>query len=158
MLEEIRRPIRIDDWNQMVIQFNKLEKRVTELEEKLKEQEPPKVTEELVYDRFFESPDEFFVWDETVMYTFPFKIEEDIICKEDYQSLSNLYAFDKEIKKDIEKMLSENKNIHLIVNIDEKEISKKKVAIKWNVDKVDDEPKSKKKQWRPKKKRWWFGL
>ena len=142
----------------MVIQFNKLEKRVTELEEKLKEQEPPKVTEELVYDRFFESPDEFFVWDETVMYTFPFKIEEDIICKEDYQSLSNLYAFDKEIKKDIEKMLSENKNIHLIVNIDEKEISKKKVAIKWNVDKVDDEPKSKKKQWRPKKKRWWFGL
>ena len=142
----------------MVIQFNKLEKRVTELEEKLKEQEPPKVTEELVYDRFFESPDEFFVWDGTVMYTFPFKIEEDIICKEDYQSLSNLYAFDKEIKKDIEKMLSENKNIHLIVNIDEKEISKKKVAIKWNVDKVDDEPKSKKKQWRPKKKRWWFGL
>jgi hypothetical protein len=61
MLEEIRRPIRIDDWNQMVIQFNKLEKRVVELEEKLKEQEPPKVTEELVYDRFFESPDEFFV-------------------------------------------------------------------------------------------------
>ncbi|WP_173431924.1 hypothetical protein [Sharpea azabuensis] len=61
MLEEIRRPIRIDDWNQMVIQFNKLEKRVIELEEKLKEQEPPKVTEELVYDRFFESPDEFFV-------------------------------------------------------------------------------------------------
>lgn len=158
MLEEIRRPIRIDDWNQMAIQFNKLEKRVIELEEKLKEQEPPKVTEELVYDRFFESPDEFFLWDETVMYTFPFKIEEDIICKEGYQSLSNLYAFDKEIKKDIEKMLSENKNIHLIVNIDEKEISKKKVAIKWNVDKVDDEPKPKKKQWRPKKKRWWFGL
>ena len=158
MLEEIRRPIRIDDWNQMVIQFNKLEKRVIELEEKLKEQEPPKVTEELVYDRFFESPDEFFVWNETVMYTFPFKIEEDIICKEDYQSLSNLYAFDKEIKKDIEKMLSENKNIHLIVNIDEKEISTKKVAIKWNVDKVDDEPKPKKKQWRPKKKKWWFGL
>lgn len=142
----------------MVIQFNKLEKRVAELEEKLKEQEPPKVTEELVYDRFFESPDEFFVWDETVMYTFPFKIEEDIICKEDYQSLNNLYAFDKEIKKDIEKMLSENKNIHLIVNIDEKEISTKKVAIKWNVDKVDDEPKPKRKQWRPKKKRWWFGL
>ena len=75
MLEEIRRPIRIDDWNQMVIQFNKPEKRVIELEEKLKEQEPPKVTEELVYDRFFESPDEFFVWNETVMYTFPFKIE-----------------------------------------------------------------------------------
>ncbi len=158
MLEEIRRPIRIDDWNQMVIQFNKLEKRVIELEEKLKEQEPPKVTEELVYDRFFESPDEFFVWNETVMYTFPFKIEEDIICKEDYQLLSNLYAFDKEMKKDIDKMLSENKNIHLIVNIDEKEISTKKVAIKWNVDKVDDEPKPKKKQWRPKKKKWWFGL
>lgn len=157
MLEEIRRPIRIDDWNQMVIQFNKLEKRVIELEEKLKEQEPPKVTEELVYDRFFESPDEFFVWDETVMYTFPFKIEEDIISKEGYDLLKNVYAFDKEIKKDIEEMLSENKNIHLIVNIDEKEISKKKVAIKWNVDKVDDEPKSKKK-WRPKKKRWWFGL
>ena len=38
-----------------------VEKRVIELEEKLKEQEPPKVTEELVYDRFFESPDEFFV-------------------------------------------------------------------------------------------------
>ena len=145
MLEEIRRPIRIDDWNQMVIQFNKLEKRVIELEEKLKEQEPPKVTEELVYDRFFESPDEFFVWN-------------DIICKEDYQLLSNLYAFDKEMKKDIDKMLSENKNIHLIVNIDEKEISTKKVAIKWNVDKVDDEPKPKKKQWRPKKKKWWFGL
>ncbi|WP_173431923.1 hypothetical protein [Sharpea azabuensis] len=64
------------------------------------------------------------------MYTFPFKIEEDIICKEDYQLLSNLYAFDKEMKKDIDKMLSENKNIHLIVNIDEKEISTKKVAIK----------------------------
>ena len=158
MLEEIRRPIRIDDWNQMVIHFNKLEKRVIELEEKLKEQEPPKVTEELVYDRFFESPDEFSVWNETVMYTFPFKIEEDIICKEDYQLLSNLYAFDKEMKKDIDKMLSENKNIHLIVNIDEKEISTKKVAIKWNVDKVDDEPKPKKKQWRPKKKKWWFGL
>lgn len=158
MLEEIRRPIRIDDWNQMAIQFNKLEKRVIELEEKLKEQEPPKVTEELVYDRFFESPDEFFVWDETVMYTFPFKIEEDIICKEGYDLLKNVYAFDKEIKKDIEKMLSENKNIHLIVNIDEKEISKKKVAIKWNVDKVDDEPMPKRKQWRPKKKKWWFGL
>lgn len=141
----------------MVIQFNKLEKRVAELEEKLKEQEPPKVTEELVYDRFFESPDEFFVWDATVMYTFPFKIEEDIISKEGYDLLKNVYAFDKEIKKDIEEMLSENKNIHLIVNIDEKEISKKKVAIKWNVDKVDNEPKSKKK-WRPKKKRWWFGL
>ena len=61
MLDEIRRPIRIDDWNQMTVQFNKLEKRVAELEEKLKEQEPPKVTEELVYDRFFKTPDEFFV-------------------------------------------------------------------------------------------------
>ncbi len=142
----------------MVIQFNKLEKRVAELEEKLKEQEPPKVTEELVYDRFFESPDEFFVWDETVMYNFPFKIEEDIISKEEYDLLKNVYAFDKEIKKDIEEILSENKNIHLIVNIDEKEISKKKVAIKWNVDKVDDKPTPKKKQWRPKKKKWWFGL
>ena len=158
MLDEIRRPIRIDDWNQMTVQFNKLEKRVAELEEKLKEQEPPKVTEELVYDRFFKTPDEFFVWDETVMYTFPFKIEEDIICREGYDLLKNVYVFDKEIKKDIEQMLSENKNIHLIVNIDEKEDSTKKVAIKKNSIKVDDEPKPERKQWRPKKKKWWFGL
>lgn len=152
MLDEIRRPIRIDDWNQMTVQFNKLEKRVAELEKKLKEQEPPKVTEELVYDRFFKTPDEFFVWDETVMYTFPFKIEEDIICQEGYELLKNVYVFDKEMEKDIEKMLSENKNIHLIVNINEQEDSTKKVAIKKNSVKVDGETKPKKKY----KKRWWF--
>lgn len=152
MLDEIRRPIRIDDWNQMTVQFNKLEKRVAELEKKLKEQEPPKVTEELVYNRFFKTPDEFFVWDETVMYAFPFKIEEDIICQEGYELLKNVYAFDKEMEKDIEKMLSENKNIHLIVNINEQEDSTKKVAIKKNSVKVDGETKPKKKY----KKRWWF--
>ena len=48
--------------------------------------------------------------------------------------------------KDIEKLLSENKCINVTVNINEKEISTKKVAIKKNVDKVDDEPKPKKKQ------------
>ena len=154
MLDEIRRPMRIDDWNQMTVQFNKLEKRVAELEKKLKEQEPPKVTEELVYDRFFKTPDEFFVWDETVMYTFPFKIEEDIICQEGYELLKNVYIFDEEMKKDIEKMLSENKNIHFIVNIDEQEDSTKKVAIKKNSVKVDGETKPKKKY----KKKWWFGL
>lgn len=154
MLEEIRRPMRIDDWNQMTIQFNKLEKRVAELERKLKEQEPPKVIEELVYDRFFKTPDEFFVWDEEVMYTFPFKIEEDIISKEWYELLKNVYVFDKDMKKGIEKMLSENKNIHFIVNIDEQEDSTKKVEIKKNSVKVDGETKPKKKY----KKKWWFDL
>ena len=125
MLEEIRRPIRIDDWNQMVIQFNKLEKRVIELEEKLKEQEPPKVTEELVYDRFFESPDEFFVWDETVMYNFPFKIEEDIISKEWYDLLKNVYAFDKEIKKLRTRLQKVGRNIKTINKSNESIVSVK---------------------------------
>ena len=79
------------------------------------------------------------------MYTFPFKIEEDIICQEGYELLKNVYVFDKEMKKDIEKMLSENKNIHLIVNINEQENSTKKVAIKKNSVKVDGETKPKKK-------------
>jgi hypothetical protein len=57
--------------------------------------------------------------------------------------------------KDIEQVLSENKWIVLTVNIKEKEITQKKVAIKKNVDKVKKEEKPKREY---KKKKWWFGL
>lgn len=154
MLEEIRRPIRIDDWNRMVDEFNKLTKRVKELEERIPE--PEKEWVDLTYDKFLVNFDEFFR--EPGDYEFGEQIQMNIEDKQTYQYLKNIYVFDKDMMKDIEKLLSENKCINVTVNINEKEISTKKVAIKWNVDKVDDEPKPKKKQWRPKKKKWWFGL
>ena len=154
MLEEIRRPIRIDDWNRMVDEFNRLTKRVKALEDKIPE--PEKEWVDLTYDKFLVNFDEFFR--EPGDYGFGTQVQMNIEDKQTYQYLKNIYVFDKDMIKDIEKLLSENKWINITVNINEKEISKKKVAIKWNVDKVDDEPKPKRKQWRPKKKKWWFGL
>ena len=154
MLEEIRRPIRIDDWNRMVDEFNKLTKRVKELEDRIPE--PEKEWVDLTYDKFLVNIDEFFR--EPGAYIWGTQVQMNIEDKQTYQYLKNIYVFDKDMIKDIEKLLSENKWINVTVNINEKEISTKKVAIKWNVDKVDDEPKPKKKQWRPKKKKWWFGL
>lgn len=154
MLEEIRRPIRIDDWNRMVDEFNKLTKRVKALEDKIPE--PEKECVDLTYDKFLVNFDEFFR--EPGAYIWGTQVQMNIEDRQTYQYLKNIYIFDKDMIKDIEKLLSENKCINVTVNINEKEISTKKVAIKWNVDKVDDEPKPKRKQWRPKKKRWWFGL
>lgn len=159
MLEEIRRPIRIDDWNRMVDEFNKLTKRVKELEERIPE--PKKEWETLVYDKFLVNFDEFFR--EPGAYIWGTQVQMNIEDKQTYQYLKNIYVFDKDMMKDIEKLLSENKCINVTVNINEKEISTKKVAIKWNVDKVDvekepEEVKPKRKQGRPKKKRWWFWL
>lgn len=76
MLEEIRRPIRIDDWNRMTDQFNRLEKRVAELEERCPKQEPVKEWVELTYDRFLVSPNEFFR--EDCDDKFPIKVFETI--------------------------------------------------------------------------------
>ena len=153
MLEEIRRPIRIDDWNRMVDEFNRLTKRVKALEDRIPE--PEKEWVDLTYDKFLVNFDEFFR--EPGAYMWGTQVQMNIEDKQTYQYLKNIYVFDKDMIKDIEKLLSENKCINVIVNINEKEITQKKVAIKKNVDKVDDEPKPKKK-WRPKKKRWWFGI
>ena len=147
MLEEIRRPIRIDDWNRMVDEFNRLTKRVKALEDKIPE--PEKEWVDLTYDKFLVNFDEFFR--EPGDYEFGTQIQMNIEDKQTYQYLKNIYVFDKDMIKDIEKLLSENKWINVTVNINEKEISKKKVAIKKNVAKVDDEPKPKKK-----KKKGWF--
>lgn len=46
---------------------------------------------------------------------------------------------------DIDKYLAEGKCISLTVNLNEEEINKKKVEIKENTVKVEDEPKPKKK-------------
>lgn len=91
------------------------------------------------------------------MYTFPFQITEEIEDRQDFWLLKNVYIFDKEMLYDIDKYLTEGKCIRLIVNINELEINQKKVEIKENTVKVEDEPKPKKK-WRPKKKKGWFGL
>lgn len=162
MLNELRRPIRIDDWNQMIIQFNRLEKLVNEVISEIEAMKPPRPVVELVYNKFLFKPDDFFR-EEGCMYQFPFTITEDIEDRQQYQLLKNFYVFDKDMMQDIEKELSENKIVHLIVNINEKEKSTKKVAIKGNVDNLEIEPelkedKPKRKQGRPKKKRWWFGI
>lgn len=151
MLEEIRRPIRIDDWNRMVDEFSRLEKRVKALEDKIPEPEKEWVNN--TYDKFLVEFDEFFK--EPGDYAFDSAINIVIEDKQTYQYLQSIYVFDKQMMKDIEQVLSENKWIVLTVNIKEKEITQKKVAIKKNVDKVKKEDKPKREY---KKKKWWFGL
>lgn len=151
MLEEIRRPIRIDDWNRMVDEFSRLEKRVKALEDKIPEPEKEWVNK--TYDKFLVKFDEFFK--EPGDYVFDSAVNIVIEDKQTYQYLQSIYVFDKQMIKDIEQVLSENKWIVLTVNIKEKEITQKKVAIKKNVDKVKKEEKPKREY---KKKKWWFGL
>jgi hypothetical protein len=105
MLEEIRRPIRIDDWNRMVDEFNKLTKRVKELEDRIPE--PEKEWVDLTYDKFLVNFDEFFR--EPGDYIWGTQVQMNIEDKQTYQYLKNIYVFDKDMIKDIEKLLSENK-------------------------------------------------
>ena len=151
MLEEIRRPIRIDDWNRMVDEFSRLEKRVKALEDKIPE--PEKEWVELTYDKFLVKFDEFFKEPGDYEYwsTYIINIED----KQVFWYYKNIYVFDKQMVKDIDNLLSENKCVKAIVNIKEKEMTQKKVAIKKNVDKVKKDEKPKREY---KKKKWWFGL
>lgn len=151
MLEEIRRPIRIDDWNRMVDEFSRLEKRVRALEDKIPEPEKEWVNK--TYDKFLVKFDEFFK--EPGDYVFDSVVNIVIEDKQTYQYLQSIYVFDKQMMKDIEQALSEDKWIVLTVNIKEKEITQKKVAIKKDVVKVNKEEKPKKQS---RKKKWWFGL
>lgn len=151
MLEEIRRPIRIDDWNRMVDEFSRLEKRVKALEDKIPEPEKEWVNK--TYDKFLVKFDEFFK--EPGDYVFDSVVNIVIEDKQTYQYLQSIYVFDKQMMKDIEQALSEDKWIVLTVNIKEKEITQKKVAIKKDVVKVNKEEKPKKQS---RKKKWWFGL
>lgn len=151
MLEEIRRPIRIDDWNRMVDEFSRLEKRVRALEDKIPEPEKEWVNK--TYDKFLVKFDEFFK--EPGDYVFDSVVNIVIEDKQTYQYLQSIYVFDKQMMKDIEQALSEDKWIVLTVNIKEKEITQKKVAIKKDVVKVNKEEKPKKQS---RKKKWWFSL
>lgn len=151
MLEEIRRPIRIDDWNRMVDEFSRLEKRVRALEDKIPEPEKEWVNK--TYDKFLVKFDEFFK--EPGDYVFDSVVNIVIEDKQTYQYLQSIYVFDKQMMKDIEQTLSEDKWIVLTVNIKEKEITQKKVAIKKDVVKVNKEEKPKKQS---RKKKWWFSL
>lgn len=151
MLEEIRRPIRIDDWNRMVDEFSRLEKRVKALEDKIPEPEKEWVNK--TYDKFLVKFDEFFK--EPGDYVFDSVVNIVIEDKQTYQYLQSIYVFDKQMMKDIERALNEDKWIVLTVNIKEKEITQKKVAIKKDVVKVNKEEKPKKQS---RKKKWWFGL
>ena len=151
MLEEIRRPIRIDDWNRMVDEFSRLEKRVKALEDKIPEPEKEWVNK--TYDKFLVKFDEFFK--EPGDYVFDSVVNIVIEDKQTYQYLQSIYVFDKQMMKDIEQTLSEDKWIVLTVNIKEKEITQKKVAIKKDVVKVNKEEKPKKQS---RKNKWWFGL
>ena len=105
MLEEIRRPIRIDDWNRMVDEFSRLEKRVKALEDKIPEPEKEWVNK--TYDKFLVKFDEFFK--EPGDYVFDSAVNIVIEDKQTYQYLQSIYVFDKQMIKDIEQVLSENK-------------------------------------------------